>query len=194
MADYILESRVWLARPRAEVFAFFTESSNLALITPASFRLRVVDGPRALSTGAVVDLRLSWLGVPMRWRAFVREWDPPYRFIDVQLQGPCACWEHRHRFLEERGGTWVDDRVTYRLRSGPLGAPRTPCSCVGSSSRCGGTERGGSASWWTDQLAGRLMPSFSRRGRTRSVSRPSRARLATIEPCMSRLKYLRNGA
>ena len=131
---------------RAEVFAFFTESSNLALITPASFRLRVVDGPRALSTGAVVDLRLSWLGVPMRWRAFVREWDPPYRFIDVQLQGPCARWEHRHRFLEERGGTWVDDRVTYRLRSGRW-ERRAHCSCVGSSS-CGGTERGGSASWW----------------------------------------------
>ena len=53
MADYILESRVWLARPRAEVFAFFTESSNLALITPASFRLpRRRRTPRA-STGAV---------------------------------------------------------------------------------------------------------------------------------------------
>src|SRR5206468_9810965 len=36
MADYILESRVWLARTRAEVFAFFAESSNLLLITPAS--------------------------------------------------------------------------------------------------------------------------------------------------------------
>ena len=122
MADYILESRVWLARARPEVFAFFAESSNLALITPASFRLRVVDGPRSLSTGAVLDFRLSWLGVPMRWRAFVREWDPPYRFVDVQLQGPCARWEHRHRFLEERGGTWVDDRVTYRLPLGPLGS------------------------------------------------------------------------
>jgi ligand-binding SRPBCC domain-containing protein len=122
MADYILESRIWLARARPEVFAFFAESSNLALITPASFRLRVVDGPRSLSTGAVLDLRVSWLGVPMRWRAFVREWDPPYRFVDVQLQGPCARWEHRHRFLEERGGTWVDDRVTYRLPLGPLGS------------------------------------------------------------------------
>jgi len=121
MADYILESRVWLARARTEVFAFFTESSNLVLLTPASFGLRVVGGPHALSNGAVVDLRMSWLGVPVRWRAFIREWDPPYRFVDVQVRGPYARWEHRHRFLEERGGTWVEDRVTYQLPLGPLG-------------------------------------------------------------------------
>jgi ligand-binding SRPBCC domain-containing protein len=121
MADHVLESRVWIARARPEVFAFFAESAHLPLITPASFRLRVVDGPRALSPGAVLDLRLSWLGVPLRWRAFIREWDPPYRFVDVQLRGPYARWEHRHRFLEERSGTWVEDRVTYRLPLGPLG-------------------------------------------------------------------------
>src|SRR5262249_47865501 len=69
----------------------------------------------------VLDLKLSWLGVPLRWRAFIREWDPPYRFVDVQVRGPYARWEHRHRFLEERGGTWVEDRITYRLPLGPLG-------------------------------------------------------------------------
>ena len=121
MADYILESRVWLARTRAEVFAFFADSSHLLLITPPVFRLRLVGGPPALSTGAVLDMRLQWLGVPIRWRAFIREWDPPYRFVDVQVRGPYARWEHRHRFLEEGDGTWVEDRVTYRLPFGPLG-------------------------------------------------------------------------
>ena len=28
-----------------------------------------------------------WLGVPVRWRAFIREFDPPDRFLDVQLRG-----------------------------------------------------------------------------------------------------------
>jgi len=121
MADYILESRVWLARTRAEVFAFFADSSHLVLITPPAFRLRLVGGPPVLSTGAVLDMRLQWLGVPIRWRAFIREWDPPYRFVDVQVRGPYARWEHRHQFLEEGGGTWVEDRVTYRLPLGPLG-------------------------------------------------------------------------
>ena len=121
MADYILESRVWLARARADVFAFFADSTNLVLLTPPSFNLRIVAGPPALSTGAVLDLRMSWLGLPVKWRAFIREWDPPYRFVDVQVRGPYARWEHRHRFLEERGGTWVEDRITYRLPLGLLG-------------------------------------------------------------------------
>jgi ligand-binding SRPBCC domain-containing protein len=121
MADYILESRVWLARARPEVFAFFAAAENLVKLTPPSWRLEIVGGPPALSSSAVLDLKLSWLGVPMTWRAFIREWDPPYRFVDVQVRGPYARWEHRHRFLEERGGTWVEDRVTYRLPMGPLG-------------------------------------------------------------------------
>ena len=63
------------------------------------------------------------------WRVMVREFDPPYRFVDVQLWGPFARWEHRHRFVAgppdegEPGieGTWVKDRLTYRLPLGRLG-------------------------------------------------------------------------
>jgi ligand-binding SRPBCC domain-containing protein len=121
MADYILESRVWLARTRPEVFAFFAEPANLAALTPPSYRLRLVAAPPALAAGAVLDLEIAWLGQPLRWRAFIREWDPPYRFVDVQVRGPWARWEHRHAFVEDRGGTWVEDRVTYRLPLGPLG-------------------------------------------------------------------------
>ena len=121
MADYVLEHRVWLARPRAEVFAFFADPANLAHLTPRSLGLRILDAPAALATGAVIDLRVAWLGVPVRWRAFIREWDPPFRFVDVQVRGPYARWEHRHRFLQEGGATCVEDRVTYRLPAGPVG-------------------------------------------------------------------------
>ena len=77
--------------------------------------------PAALAVGAVLDLRLAWLGLPLRWRAYIREYDPPFRFVDVQVRGPYARWEHRHRFLEENGETMMEDRVTYRLPLGPLG-------------------------------------------------------------------------
>ena len=121
MADYVMQSRLWLARPRPEVFAFLAEPANLARVMPPALDIRVLTPGVRMQAGAVLDIRIAWLGLPFSWRLFVRAWDPPYRFVDVQVKGPYARWEHRHRFLEARGGTWVEDRVTYRLPLGPLG-------------------------------------------------------------------------
>jgi ligand-binding SRPBCC domain-containing protein len=121
MADYIVESRLWLPKPRPEVFAFFADPATLARITPPAFGLRLIGAPPLLSAGATFDARLSWLGIPLSWRTFVREYDPPFRFLDVQVRGPYARWEHRHIFLAEAGGTTVEDRIVYRLPLGPLG-------------------------------------------------------------------------
>lgn len=123
MADYILERRVWLPRPRAVVFEFFADPRNLEHLHPAWARPRWLTPPPArLAAGAVLDFRAA--GLPGRWRVIVREFDAPHRFVDAQLNGPFARWEHRHRFTEGaegEGGTWVEDRVTYRLPLGPLG-------------------------------------------------------------------------
>jgi len=117
----VLTSRVWLARPREEVFAFFADPRNLPRITPPWLRLRLLAPPPPMAAGAVLDYRIAWLGVPLRWRAVIREWEPPAGFVDVQVRGPYARWEHRHRFVPDRGGTWVEDHVTYRLPFGALG-------------------------------------------------------------------------
>jgi ligand-binding SRPBCC domain-containing protein len=123
MADYILERRVWLPRLRPEVFEFFADPRNLERIHPAWARPRWLAPPPArLAAGVVLDFRAA--GLPGRWRVIVREFDAPFRFVDAQLRGPFARWEHRHRFTEGaegEGGTWVEDRVTYRLPLGPLG-------------------------------------------------------------------------
>ena len=121
MADHVLEARVWLARPRPEVFAFFADPRNLLKLTPPRVGLRLLSDVGELAAGAVLDFRVAWLGLPLSWRSYIREYDPPYRFVDVQVRGPWARWEHRHLFLEEGGGTWVEDRVTYRLPLGALG-------------------------------------------------------------------------
>jgi len=127
MKDHVLLRRVWLPRCRAEVFDFFADPSNLALVSPPGARPRWLRPPPPLAAGAVLDFRVRIWRVPVRWRLIVREWDRPYRFVDVQLWGPFARWEHRHRFSEgpppegEGRGTWVEDRVTYRMPIGPLG-------------------------------------------------------------------------
>ena len=128
MPDHILERRVWLPRPRPEVFEIFADPRSLSRLQPAWARPRWLAAPPArLSAGAVLDFRVPAL--PGAWRVIIREFDPPYRFVDAQLRGPFVRWEHRHRFVEgaERdepgaaAGTWVEDRVTYRLPLGGLG-------------------------------------------------------------------------
>lgn len=126
MADHVLERRLWLPRPRPDVFAFFADPENLALVSAPSVRLRWERPPPAtLTAGGVLDFSTRLAGLRIRWRVFVREFDPPHRFVDAQLWGPFARWEHRHCFVEastnDALGTWVEDRVTYRLPLGALG-------------------------------------------------------------------------
>ena len=120
--DFVLESRLWIGGARPDVFAFVADSSNLALaMAPAVQVVLLTPAPVAMDAGTVIDYRVRWLGVPLRWRTFIREYDPPHRFVDVQVRGPWARWEHRHLFLEEDGGTRMEDRLTYRPPLGPLG-------------------------------------------------------------------------
>jgi ligand-binding SRPBCC domain-containing protein len=126
MADHVLERRLWLPRPPREVFAFFADPRHLQALQPGL--IWVVEPPECLAAWSVLDFRVPVLGLPTRWRVFVREWDPPYRFVEAALRGPLPRWEHRHRFLQGPDhpggppGTWVEDRVTYRVPLGPLGA------------------------------------------------------------------------
>jgi len=67
MADYILERRVWLPRPRPEVFEFFADPRNLERLHPAWARPRwLAPPPTRLAAGAVLDFQAAWL--PGRWR------------------------------------------------------------------------------------------------------------------------------
>ncbi len=84
MIDHVLERRFWVPRPRPEVFEFFADPRSLALVHPPRARLRwLAPPPAALAAGAVLDFSVRLLGLPVRWRVMIREFDRPYRFVDV---------------------------------------------------------------------------------------------------------------
>lgn len=119
MLDHILEQRVVIGRARPEVFACLADPRQASHLLPRWIRVQLVSGDGApVGAGTVLDFRVTYLGVPFAWRTFVREFDPPFRFLAVQLRGPFARWEHRHRFLAVGDATLMEDRLVYRL---PLG-------------------------------------------------------------------------
>ena len=48
-------------------------------------------------------------------------WEPPHRFVDVQMRGPYKVWHHTHTFERDGDGTLMRDTVRYALPFGPLG-------------------------------------------------------------------------
>lgn len=121
MKEYILETELWLPRSRDEIFPFFAEARNLETLTPPWLRFEVLTpAPITMRPGALIDYRLRVHGVPLRWRTEIAEWQPPQRFVDVQVRGPYRLWHHTHTFEAREGGTLCGDRVRYWPRGGAV--------------------------------------------------------------------------
>ena len=119
MKEFRFHTELWLPRPRDEVFPFFAESGNLETITPLWLNFEVLTpGLGAMRAGALIDYRFRVHGIPIYWRTRIAEWNPPRRFVDVQLRGPYTLWHHTHIFEERDGGTLCVDDVRYRPRGG----------------------------------------------------------------------------
>jgi hypothetical protein len=121
----LLERELFLPARRSVVFEFFSHAENLGRITPPDLEFEITTpGPIRMEVGALIDYRIRLHGVPMRWKTRILEWEPPHRFVDLQLHGPYRFWLHEHEFRETRTGTAVTDRVWYRLPAlGPLARP-----------------------------------------------------------------------
>ena len=108
--------------PLERAFAFYADPRNLEAITPPWLRFRILEAPDELGAGSLLRYRLRLFGVPISWRTRISVWEPPHRFVDVQLAGPYRFWEHEHSLTPlSAGGTEIRDRVRYLLPFGALG-------------------------------------------------------------------------
>ena len=105
-----------------KAFAFFADAYNLEAITPPWLRFRILTPrPIDMREGALIEYRLALHHVPCRWHTRIDAWLPGRRFVDRQLSGPFALWEHTHTFESQAGGTLIRDFVRYEMPFGPLG-------------------------------------------------------------------------
>jgi uncharacterized protein (TIGR01777 family) len=103
------------------VFAFFSDPSNLEAITPPSLGFTIRSAPKSVERGSIIDYDLRLHGLPVHWTTMIAEYEPPQRFVDVQLHGPYALWRHLHTFRPVDGGVEVADAVDYSLPFAPFG-------------------------------------------------------------------------
>jgi ligand-binding SRPBCC domain-containing protein len=124
MSVHVLAREQLLDSRPEDVFAFFGDALNLEAITPPWLGFRVVTPqPIEMAPGTLIEYRLRLHALPIRWRTTIAAWDPPRRFVDVQLRGPYRLWHHTHDFEPAPGGrTLMRDTVRYALPFGPLGA------------------------------------------------------------------------
>jgi ligand-binding SRPBCC domain-containing protein len=122
MKIYTLNREVTVAQPIEKVFAFFERPENLAELTPRALDFTILTpGPLNMKAGLVIDYALRVMGFRTFWRTLITEYDPPRRFVDLQLKGPYTFWHHTHSFVAWEGGTKITDEVEYVLPFGPLG-------------------------------------------------------------------------
>lgn len=119
----ILQREQLVPRMIAEVFAFYGDALNLERITPPLLGFEVTTPrPIEMGVGTLIEYRLKLHRVPVRWRTRIEAWEPPHRFVDMQIRGPYSLWEHTHTFEEDGpGATIIRDRVRYSIPFGPLG-------------------------------------------------------------------------
>ena len=122
MKLYRLHKEQEVKAPLERVFAFFSKPANLQQLTPPSMKMQTLTpDPVQMRAGAVIDYSVSVGGLPTRWTAYIVDFDPPKRFVDIQLRGPYAYWHHTHSFESSGDYTLISDDVLYAMPFGPIG-------------------------------------------------------------------------
>lgn len=106
--------------PIDDVFAFFSEARNLEAITPELLRFTITKAPALMQRGAQIEYKLRLRGLNAGWKTMIARWDPPHAFVDVQLHGPYAFWQHTHTFTPLGDRVRINDEVLYALPLAPF--------------------------------------------------------------------------
>lgn len=118
-SGYLLESEFVVPFSAEDVFGFFADARNLEAITPPTLNFHILTPePIEMRAGRLIRYRLSLHGMPIQWQSEISAWEPPFRFVDEQRQGPYRRWVHEHRFEPCEEGTRIIDRVRYEV-AGP---------------------------------------------------------------------------
>lgn len=112
----------WIPEKLESAFEFFKDEKNLEEITPPYLNFKVLNkSTEKINKGTLLNYKLKLKGIPFKWRTEIATWNPPFEFSDHQLKGPYTKWHHKHTFSELGSGTYMTDRVVYKVPLGLVG-------------------------------------------------------------------------
>lgn len=102
---------------REKAFSFFKDPRNLPEITPQwlDFKILNAGSTREVHLNAEYVYKIKWIGLSMKWRSRIADYQPPHKFIDIQVKGPYRSWVHTHLLEEVAGATRMKDIVDYTI-------------------------------------------------------------------------------
>lgn len=124
MAAHSVKSVQKIPATLEEVWAFFSDPSNLNEITPKQMKFRVISKHHGndLYSGQIFEYKVSPVGgIPIYWMTEITHVQAPHYFVDEQRRGPYSFWQHQHHFKAIAGGVEMTDIVHYTNPLGFLG-------------------------------------------------------------------------
>lgn len=109
-----------IAAPATALRDWHFQEGAFERLNPPWEKARVLESPGELVDGAraVIEVRVG----PLRRRWVAEHEITADGFIDRQIEGPFAFWEHHHRFVPlDEGSSRLVDSIRYRLPLGLLG-------------------------------------------------------------------------
>lgn len=117
----VFTRRSSLAASAGEVFLWHVRPGAFERLTPPWEKTVVVSRTGGVENGARVTLRVPTGPTSTLWVAEHRDVEPGRGFRDVQLQGPFASWDHRHRMEPAGASSVLEDHIEYALPAGAAG-------------------------------------------------------------------------
>jgi ligand-binding SRPBCC domain-containing protein len=123
MKLYSLEKKLFLPITVQKAWDFFSDPSNLKVITPEFMGFEVKsDDSAVMFPGQIISYTVRpVMNIPMNWVTEITHVAEPSYFVDEQRFGPYKFWHHKHFINEVAGGVELIDIVHYALPFGFLG-------------------------------------------------------------------------
>lgn len=117
----VFEWRSTMPVPVDELYAYHVRPGAFERLAPPWQRLRVVEQSGGMLDGGRLTFEFGLGPVKRRWTAEMTGHQEGRQFVDRQVEGPFASWEHTHRFLPlDDGRSELLDHVEYRLPAGEV--------------------------------------------------------------------------